>query len=680
MKMIKQNFYCLLLLALGLTACQDDTFTDIAISVPTNLDVVAEVANDDTGTVTLTPTADGAAYFEVDYGDGSGTAERIQPGKSGTHVYPEGDYTVSVTAYGLGGQSVETTKELMVRFTPPENLVLNISVDPVQTNVITVAPTADNAMNFEVYFGDVEDEEPNVIGAGETITHTYAASGTYSVRVVAKSASSTTIEAIEEVEVVKPTVSLTLPIDFENPDITYSFAEFGGAALSVVDNPDATGENTSDRVGQLTKTEGAEVWAGGFLQLPDPIDFSRGTDFTMKVWSPKAGAIVRFKVENQDDGNIFFEADDTTTTSNAWEELSFDFSAIDQSQSYHKIVVFMDFGNNGEGSNYFFDDIQLGGGAVLPTLALPVDFENAGLTYPFVNFGGAETSVIDNPDASAANPSAKVANLNKGNGAEVWAGSFLQLEEAIDFMNNDLLLIDVWSPKQDVVVKLKVENSADPNINYEVDLNTTTSNTWETLEYDFSGIDASQEYDRVVVFFDFGNPGDGSDYYFDHIRAVSSTQPAVLALPLDFENADLVYDFISFGNVVTEIVDNPLVNTSNTSARTGQLTKSNGAETWGGAVLELDQEIDFSQGTTFEMKAVSPKPGVTVLLKIENLEDGNIFYEATTTTSVVDDWETLSFDFSGVDQSQSYSKVVVFFDFGVTGDGAVYLFDDITLK
>ena len=53
------------------------------------------------------------------------------------------------------------------------------------------------------------------------------------------------------------------------------------------------------------------------------------------------------------------------------------------------------------------------------------------------------------------------------------------------------------------VVKLKLENSADANENFEVDMNTTVSESWETLTFDFSGAPA-YDFDRIVVFFDFG--------------------------------------------------------------------------------------------------------------------------------------------------------------------------------
>ena len=57
-----------------------------------------------------------------------------------------------------------------------------------------------------------------------------------------------------------------------------------------------------------------------------------------------------------------------------------------------------------------------------------------------------------------------------------------------------------------------------------VDVNTTTSNAWEELVFDFDGVaNLSVDYNRVVVFMEFIEMlgGDGSTYYFDDIQLVN---------------------------------------------------------------------------------------------------------------------------------------------------------------
>jgi hypothetical protein len=99
------------------------------------------------------------------------------------------------------------------------------------------------------------------------------------------------------------------------------------------------------------------VWAGSFIDLTGSLDVSAGKTITMKTWSPKAGIQVLLKVENKSDPNIFLEIAATNTLANEWETLSFDFNALDATQDYGRIVVFFDFGNEGDDSNFYFDDI-----------------------------------------------------------------------------------------------------------------------------------------------------------------------------------------------------------------------------------------------------------------------------------------------------------------------------------
>lgn len=154
---------------------------------------------------------------------------------------------------------------------------------------------------------------------------------------------------------------LGLPLTFESSTVTYAFTDFAGGVLSVVNNPHATGINTSAKVAQMVKYNG-ETYGGSLLALDNPIDFSTKKTFKMKVYSPRVGAKVLLKVENLTDSGTSFEKEVTTTTANAWEELTFDYSTISTTKSYQKVILIFDNGTKGDGSaNYTFlvDDITL---------------------------------------------------------------------------------------------------------------------------------------------------------------------------------------------------------------------------------------------------------------------------------------------------------------------------------
>jgi len=103
-------------------------------------------------------------------------------------------------------------------------------------------------------------------------------------------------------------------------------------------------------------------WGGSYITLDSRIDFSTKKTFKVKVYSPRVGAKLFLKVENLTDGNVSFDKEVATTVANAWEELTFDYSAISTTNSYQKIVLIFDLGTVGDGSanfTYYFDDIKL---------------------------------------------------------------------------------------------------------------------------------------------------------------------------------------------------------------------------------------------------------------------------------------------------------------------------------
>lgn len=359
MKMLKNSFAFLfiLLLAIACVTDEDKFYSLDYITAPQNVNAVFDVTQDNTGLVSIFPNAEGAASYLVEFGDGE--SEELSTLESTTHIYPEGVYQVEITATGITGLTTKITKELNVTFKAPENLVVTITKDDTNPKIVKVSATATFATVIDIYFGDVENEEPTHVLPGEEATHTYSEPGDYEVKVIAKSAGAATTAYTETITIDAASDPVNLPVSFESYTVNYAFGDFGGVASEVIDNPDANGMNTSARVAQLVKSEGAEVWGGTLLTLENPIDFSTKQIFKVKTWSPKVGAVVKLKVENLNDGAISMEVDAATTVANEWEELSFNFSTIDINNEYQKVVIFFDFGNTGDGSTYYFDDIKL---------------------------------------------------------------------------------------------------------------------------------------------------------------------------------------------------------------------------------------------------------------------------------------------------------------------------------
>lgn len=164
-----------------------------------------------------------------------------------------------------------------------------------------------------------------------------------------------------------------LPITWEDPNVNYASAAFGGASDTIVADP----TNASNTVMEITKDGSAQTWAGvtvSFGGLANPVPFTATeTTMTVRVWSPNAGTDVLLKVEDDNDGAISVETIATTTTAATWETLTFDFTnnaagtpALDLTQTYDVVSVFPNFGTDGATQGgpltFYIDDVMFDAG------------------------------------------------------------------------------------------------------------------------------------------------------------------------------------------------------------------------------------------------------------------------------------------------------------------------------
>ena len=193
-----------LFLIFFLVGCDEDFSdnTDFASSVvpPSNVSAAFIVTQDNTGQVTITPSADNAMSFVVDYGDGSEPSSSFNVGGSVQHTYTEGSYTVKVTAKGLNNLTATGDVPLTVSFKAPENLVVEILNSETISKLVNVTATADFATMYEFHPG-IAGVDPVTANIGDALTYQYAEAGTYNVKVVAKGAAIAVTEFAQEFEV-----------------------------------------------------------------------------------------------------------------------------------------------------------------------------------------------------------------------------------------------------------------------------------------------------------------------------------------------------------------------------------------------------------------------------------------------------------------------------------------------
>ncbi len=175
--------------------------------------------------------------------------------------------------------------------------------------------------------------------------------------------------------------------------------------------------------------------------------------------------------------------------------------------------------------------------AIRNQMTLPVSFNATDVGYGLAGFGGAEASTIVADPTDAAN---KVARVVRAAGAESYAGTTvtetrndvqLGFATKIPFNTTDTRMsVRVWSPDAGIPVRLKVEDSTDPNKSVETEATVTTAAGWQTLTFNFANhvtgtaaLNLAFNYNKATIFFDFGRSKATAvekTYYFDDLAFV----------------------------------------------------------------------------------------------------------------------------------------------------------------
>ena len=500
----------------------------------------------------------------------------------------------------------------------------------------------------------------------------------------------------------EPAEALELPITFEE-DIDYGLVDFEGTTSEIVADP-TDPENT---VVQTLKGDGSPFFAGTTVAedigFAEALPFEEGaTTMTIRVWSPTADIPVRLKVENLTDPTVSVETEATTSVAEEWETLTFDFAnqaggtaALNFASVYTKATIFFNFGTDGQGLTYYWDDVAFGDdGEPAEAIELPITFEED-IDYGLVDFEGTTSEIVADP----TDPENTVVQTLKGDGSPFFAGTTVAenigFAEPLPFEEGaTTMTIRVWSPTAAIPVRLKVENLTDPTVSVETEATTTVSEEWETLTFDFANqaggtaaLNFASVYTKATIFFNFGTDGQGLTYYWDDVTFGEGdiTEPAEpLVLPITFEE-DIEYGLADFEGANSEIVTDP----TDSENIVIQTVKGDGSPFFAGTTvgdgIGFAEPLPFEEGaTTMTVRVWSPTADIPVRLKVENLTDPTVSVETEATTTVAEEWETLTFDFANQAEGTAalnfasvYTKASIFFNFGTDGQGLTYFWDDV---
>ena len=535
MKNIKILFSFLLMLAVTISCSvpegiDGDTSFLNSTSDPAAVSALATITQDNTGKVTLTPRGEGATKFEVYFGDGTAQPAIVNAGASVVHIYREGIYTVKVIAIGITGKKTENTQQINVSFRSPENLVVTIENDRAISKKVTVKATADFALFYEVYFGDVSNEVPVQVNNGESTSHVYANAGTYKIKIVSYSGA------------IKPTVYeqdfVVTAIMAPTASAPTQPSRIAGDVVSIFSSRYTNLANTNfyPNWGQATQFAEFDLAGDKILQYSNlnyqGIEFAT-TDLTnmqylhMDVWTANLSALEIFLISRATGEKSIVK----TLTANSWTTIDIplaDFVA--KGMSINDIFQFKLVGATA--GTVFIDNIYFYKNPTV-SMVLPINFESTTLNYNWIGFGNAgygpiPTAVITNPDRTGSNTTSKVLKITKTAGSQTWASASQDLDSRLNFANGSKIKVAGWSPLANSTILLKLEDLSSPrdgNGNptrfVEVQARTTTSNSWEILTFDLttaSSFNSSISYDKIVLFPDFGVSNSSElIYYFDEI-------------------------------------------------------------------------------------------------------------------------------------------------------------------
>ena len=215
----------------------------------------------------------------------------------------------------------------------------------------------------------------------------------------------------------------------------------------------------------------------------------------LDVWSPRPGGKLTFKIENGTDNKIFIEKEVTLKGNSAWEEVTIDFSDIDVSKTYQKLVWFFDIGTVGDGSSdwtFYVDNIDLQSG----------DPFNDGLLTNGSFESGSDSWIVgvdnNSPVTVVTNSGNTYFSTNVATAGNPWEVNMSQKVEIIQGLTYTLTF-DAWSDtSRSILAGIGLSGPPFSSATEKVNITTTKTNYTLTLTAtDFAASDAR-------VLFDLG--------------------------------------------------------------------------------------------------------------------------------------------------------------------------------
>lgn len=487
---------------------------------------------------------------------------------------------------------------------------------------------------------------------------------------------------IDDVEIIEKPKPAALE-DFEPQKMAWAplnnNTALNGTFASIA-NPAKGGTNNSDNVGQYKK--GSSAFSVLTSVLPAGFSVAKNPQLNLDVWAPTGAKKVKMQLNSITQGNKEVEQDVTKT--GEWITLSFDFSQFDKVTDFASINLLFDFNTADAGKTYYFDNLQPSEVTIDPCkdvarIAQVVDdFECQRST---VFYGNTDIKAINNPKLDQVNSSLTVGEYTDAAGQE-WNGLGYDNGTAFDLSVYNQLNLMLWMPEA-AEMMFKLEGGKTPAV--EIKKTFTEVNKWQKIVVDFSQY-AAADHNKLVIFFEPGKAIPATKtYYIDQIRWRRAGYNGCVS---DYETAGTtIGNFKYFANGTLEknnykfeIVNNPSKTGINASSKVGKFVKAADSDPWAGMYADLDASIAFNGTKTISAKVYMDHIG-NLGLKLEGSASGKPAIELKQANTKVNEWETVTIDFSNAADDGEYQRLTLFFDFlePATGKDVTSYFDDIVI-
>ena len=313
------------------------------------------------------------------------------------------------------------------------------------------------------------------------------------------------------------TTTGTVLVSFDEVNVAFAdMGAYGGALPTVVTGPAGGSGNAL----KIVKPVSPDTWGGVYFTVaPVPFTADRKT-ITAKVYSSRAGAVIKFKVEIPGGGNVEV-ASAPTGAANTWSTLSWDFSGVDLSKGYKTIAITPDVDRVTDGQSYYIDEITL---AAATTVTPPVSggallsFDEATPAFADMGaYGGALPTVVTGPTGGSGN----ALKIVKPVSPDTWGGVYFTVAAIPFTADRKVITARVNASRAGAVIKFKVEIPGGGNVEV-ASAPTGAANTWSTLSWDFSAVDLSKGYKTIAITPDVDRVTDGQSYYIDEITLAAA--------------------------------------------------------------------------------------------------------------------------------------------------------------